>query len=356
MSIALAIISIGVLIILHELGHFFLAKKFGVKVEEFGIGMPPRVLGKKWGETLYSLNALPIGGFVRMEGEEKRSDTPSSFSVKPLWQRFFIVAGGVLVFWIIAAFIFAVLGTTVGIPMAVDDEKVEGITNPQVQIIGIAADSPAEAAGIKLGDKILEMNQQTVSTVKEVQDFTLMHKGEEILLTLQRGEEVINAKLAARSDPPSGQGAMGVALARTALIKYPWYEGPFRGVELTGRMTFTIVRTLGGLVADLVAGKGLPPGVQLSGPVGVVNLLGNSASLGIPSFFSFVAILSIYLAIFNTLPIPALDGGRMFFILLEGLRRKPLSEKLEQRLIMISFAVLIPLILWVTVNDITRIF
>ena len=353
MTIAIAILSIGVLVILHELGHFLMAKKFNVKVEEFGIGLPPRLFGKKYGETIYSINALPIGGFVRMEGEEKRSDGPRSFNQKPLWQRFLIVAAGVIVFWVISVLIFTFLGATIGIPTAISDNQ-ENVVDPRVQIIGVAKDSPASKAQLQVGDTILEIGKYDVSKVIEIQEFVEQYAGKETLLKIQRGEDILNVSLVPREDPPSVQGAIGIALTRSGLVKYAWYEAPVQATVRTWHITGAIFEMFGTLISGAVKGEGLPAGTQLSGPVGVIDLLKNSFALGIPSFLSFVAVISIYLAIFNTIPIPALDGGRMFFIVLEGIRRKPLSEKLEQRLILISFLVFIPLILWVTVQDITR--
>lgn len=355
MTIAIAIVTIGVLVILHELGHFFAAKKFNVKVEEFGIGLPPRLFGKKYGETIYSVNALPIGGFVRMEGEEKRSEDPRSFNKKPIWQRFIIVAGGVFVFWVIAVALFTFLGATIGIPTAIDDEQ-ENVVDPNVRIIGVSKGSPAQEAQLQVGDTILGIEEHDVTKVREVQEFTQQYVGQEAVLRIQRGEEILNITLVPREEPPAGEGAIGIALTRAGLVKYPWYEAPVQAVTRTWNITLSIFDMFGVLISGAVEGEGLPAGTQISGPIGVIDLLKNSFALGLPSFLSFVAVISVYLAIFNTLPIPALDGGRMFFIILEGMRRKPLSEKLEQRLILISFLVLIPLILWVSVQDIERLF
>lgn len=361
MTIAIAIFTIGVLVILHELGHFFAAKKFGVKIEEFGIGLPPRLFGKKYGETTYSMNTLPIGGFVRMEGEESRSDSPRSFSKKPLWQRFCIVAAGVFIFWIIAVFIFTGLGATYGIPTAIDDSQ-ENVVNPHVRIIGIAKDSPAEKAGLQAGDTIFLIGESVmtgneVTKVNEVQKATEELKGKEISLLVKRGNELLQEKrIVPRETPPAGEGPIGIALTRAGLVQYPWFEAPWQGVLRTWHITSSIFEMFGLLISRIAGGESLPSGTQISGPVGVIDLLKNSLALGIPSFLSFVAVISVYLAVFNTIPIPALDGGRMFFILLEAVRRKPLPEKLEQRLILISFIVLIPLILWVTVGDIKRLF
>jgi regulator of sigma E protease len=355
MTYIIAILTIGILVMLHEMGHFFAAKKFNVKIEEFGMGLPPRIFGKKKGETIYSINALPIGGFVRMEGEETRSEDPRSFNKKPIWQRFTIVAAGVVVFWLIAVLIYTVLGATSGIPTAISDDETD-LINPQVAIIGIAKDSPAFHANLRAGDVLVEFADESIIRVDQVHLLTTSYADKEVTAKIQRGEEVLQVALTPRKDPPSGEGAIGIALARTGLIKYPWYEAPFQGVVRTWNVTKSVFEMFGVLGSSIFGGEGLPEGAQLSGPVGVIDLLKNSFALGIPSFLSFVAIISVYLAIFNTIPIPALDGGRMFFILLEGVRRRPLPEKLEQRLILISFLVLIPLILWVTVNDLRRLF
>ncbi|MEK7542476.1 MAG: M50 family metallopeptidase [Patescibacteria group bacterium] len=353
MTIFIAILTIGILVIFHELGHFFAAKKFGVKVEEFGIGLPPRVVGKKYGETIYSVNALLIGGFVRMEGEEKRSESPRSFNKKPLWQRFFIVAAGVMVFWVIAIIIFAFLGATLGIPTAIDDNE-ENVANAHIRVIGVADGSPAAKAGLQLGDAITHFAGQAVSKVQELQDLSKIYAGQEIVLQIQRDQEVKEVSLTPREVPPAGEGPIGIGLTRAGLVKYAWYEAPWQAVLRTWHITSSIFSIFGLLFSQLIDGQGLPAGTQFSGPVGVIDLLKNSLSLGVPSFLSFVAVISVYLAIFNTFPIPALDGGRMFFLLLEGVRGKPLTEKLEQRLILISFLILIPFILWVTANDIRR--
>ncbi|OHA63558.1 MAG: hypothetical protein A2842_01930 [Candidatus Wildermuthbacteria bacterium RIFCSPHIGHO2_01_FULL_48_25] len=347
LTLLVAIFSILVLVALHELGHFFFAKKFGVRVEEFGIGLPPRFLGKRIGETLYSLNILPFGAFVRLTGEEQRSEDPRSFSSRSLFQRMLIVAGGVVAFWLIAAVVFTVLGATSGIPMAVADEA--DAVNPQVQVLGVASQSPAQEAGIKPGDVILGMTK-----VSEVQEASRSSQGKELSLDIQRGKEVMNVTLVPRENPPAGQGPLGVSLTRIAQVQYPWYRAPLEGVIITGRMTMQIVQELVGFLQSLVAGKGLPEGVQLTGPIGIVALLNNALNFGLPHFFSFLAVLAVYLAIFNVLPIPAVDGGRLLFLGLEFLRKKPLEEALEKRIIMVSFGVLLVLFLWITIKDITN--
>jgi len=360
MTLIIVLASFLALIILHELGHYLFAKKYGVKVEEFGIGLPPRLIGKKVGETIYSLNLLPLGAFVRLEGEEQVTPGPRSFSAKPIWQRMVIVAAGVVAFWLVAVAIFTGLGMTSGIPTGIGDEEVQGVVNPKVQILGVAKDSPAKIAGIELGDSILLMEQKDSGIViepkrvKEVQSFIDSVKGQEIILTLERGEETREVALVPRVNPPLGQGAMGVALVRTAFVKYAWYEAPFRAIERTFVLTYEIVRNLGGLLFNLVSGRGVPAGVEIMGPVGIVHLLTNSFSLGIAHFLSFFAVLAVYLAIFNALPIPVVDGGKLLFLGIEAIRKKPVSELWEKRVSAVVFALLITLMIWVTIKDIAR--
>jgi len=362
MTLIIVLISFLALIILHELGHYLFAKKYGVKVEEFGIGLPPRLFGKKIGETIYSINLLPLGAFVRLEGEEQAVGGPRSFSAKPIWQRMVIVAAGVVAFWLVAVLIFTGLGATSGIPTGIGDEEAQGITNPKVQILGVAKDSPAQLAGIELGDSILKMEELNSGVfieptkVREVQSFIDSIEGEEIVLTFQRGVKVEQVTLTPRIEPPDGEGAMGVALVRTAFVKYAWWEAPFQAVLRTGRLTFEIVKSLAGLALNLVSGRGVPTGVEFMGPVGIVHLLTNSLSLGIAHFLSFFAVLAVYLAIFNALPIPVVDGGKLLFLTIEAIRKKPVSEVWERRVGAVVFALLITLMIWVTIKDVIRIF
>ena len=356
LSIFIAIVSILGLIVLHELGHFLFAKKFNVKVEEFGVGIPPRIAGKKIGETIYSLNLLPIGAFVRLLGEEKQVDDPRSFSKKSLFQKVVIVGAGVVAFWLFSIVTFMILGVSSGIPMAVEDETTQRISNPHVQIVGIASYSPAKEAGLKLGDRILRIVSLEVDKVREVQGVTETWKGKEATFTIQRGKEILEVKLVPRANPPEGEGPIGVALSRQAFVRSAWHVAPFQGVIITARVTWGIIQELGGVLARVLGGKGLPTGVDVTGPVGIVQILSGSLGLGLPSYLSFLATLSIYLALFNILPIPAVDGGRLFFLGLEFLRKKPLSEKFEGRVTAVSFGLLIFLLLFVTFRDLAKLF
>jgi len=357
LTILIAFFSLIGLIVLHEFGHFILAKKFGVKVEEFGIGLPPRIFGKKIGETLYSLNLLPFGAFVKLYGEEGKMEDQRSFSQKPIWQRALIVLGGVLTFWLISAILLSIV-MGLGAPTVISDEENEILIAPKVQIAAIASNSPAEKAGIKPGDTIKQLtinNQQlTINKVKELQELIEKYKGQEITLTIERGKEVFEVSLIPRVSPPEGEGAMGVALVRTAIKSYPWYQAPWQGILATGNLTVAVIQGWIKALGNIF--RGLPTGAQLMGPVGIFSLFTQVSQLGIVYFLQFIAIISIYIALFNILPIPVVDGGKLLFLGIEKLRGKALNQKIEQNINAIFFTLLIALLIWVTIKDIARLF
>lgn len=361
LAVIIVFSSLITLIILHELGHFLVAKKFGVKVEEFGVFLPPRLWGKKIGETIYSINLIPFGAFVRVQGEEGEASINDirSFGAKPIWQRALIVAAGVIAFWLVAAVLLSLV-MVLGTQVAVSDEA--DALDARVQIVAVAPDSPAKEAGLKIGDTIREFSisnppldkQFSIDKVKELQEFTEQYKGEKIVLTVERGKEFFETSLIPRLDPPEGEGAMGVALVRTAKKSYSFLEAPFRGIEATFRITYNIIASLAGLLGNLILGKGLPQGAEVMGPVGIGALLVDFAQLGIAQYLHFIAVISIYLAIFNILPIPALDGGKLIFLGIEKIKGRPVSPKIEQRVTAFFFTALLLLIVLVTVRDIVK--
>lgn len=346
-TIIIAFISLIGLLVLHEFGHFILAKRFGVKVEEFGIGYPPRLFGKKIGETIYSINLLPFGAFIRVPGEIERVDDHRAFSSQPIGKRALIMLGGVVSFWLMAAVIFSVV-FTMGAPLAVGDEDSSAVS-PSVQIAAISSGSPAQTAGIKPGDTIKGFNK-----VREVQEFTEINKGQKIVLTIQRGRDVFDVTLVPRLSPPSGQGPLGVALVRMAIKSYAWWQSPWQGILQTWQMTFAIIGGYSQALQNIF--QGVPAGIQLTGPVGIFQLLTQASQLGISYFLNFIGLIVIYLAIFNILPIPATDGGKLLFLTIEAVRKKPVSPKIEQNITTAFFLAMIGLMVWVTIKDITRIF
>lgn len=330
------------------------AKKFGVKVEEFGLGYPPKLFGKKIGETIYSVNLLPFGAFVRIS-EEDRSQ-PSSFSAKPLWQRALIIFNGAASFWLVAAILFSIV-FMVGAPTVIDDSET-GVPDTKVQISMVYDESPAESSGLKAGDIIKKLKSDTleveINKVAAVQEFIDNNLGKEITLTIKRGDKVFEVKTVPRVSPPPGQGALGIGLARTGLKSYPLYLSLFQGIKSTFEMTLLVIKTYALSLAKLF--KGAPTGLQLMGPVGIVGLLSQGASMGISYFLQMIGFLSINVAIINLLPIPVFDGGKLMFLGLEGLRKKPVPQKLEERITFVFFSLLIILMVFVSIKDIRNLF
>ncbi len=357
-TVLIAIFSLIALIFFHELGHFLLAKKFGVKVEEFGFGYPPRIWGKKIGETIYSINLIPFGGFVKIYGQEKRIEEPRSFTVKPYWQKALIIAGGVMSFWIIAVILLSIV-MSLGSPTVIDDSA-QGIKDSKVQILGVESDSPAQKANLETGDIIrgaeFRGEDLAVDKVGQIQEFVKKYKGEEITLKIQRGGNMLELSLTPRVSPPEGEGAMGIALVRTGLESYPWYESIWRGVLATGSLTWGIIRSWGMLFSSLFQGEGVPAGMEVTGVVGIFQLFSRVGGLGTSYFLNFVAVLTVHLAIINILPIPALDGGWLLFLTIEKIRRRPLNAKIIEKISGVFFILLILLMIFITVRDIIRIF
>lgn len=353
--IIIAFLSLLSLVVIHELGHFLLAKKFGIKVEEFGIGYPPKIFGKKIGETVYSLNLLPFGAFVRIYGHEERINDPKSFSAKPIWQRALVILGGVISFWLVAFALLSIV-MAIGAPIGISDNETAGLKDIKVQIIAVANNSPAQRAGLKIGDTILKAGEEEITKVLSLQEFIKNNKGNEILLSVKRGQEVFDVKVVPRIDPPLNEGALGVGLARTGIKSYPWHIAPLKGAEATWNLTIMILDGWKTIFSSLFSGKGVPQGVEMGGIVMIFDLSLQAANMGLAYFLNFIAVISISIAILNALPIPALDGGWFVLLMVEAVRKKPLDEKIEKSISAFFFLLLILLMVIVTIKDIIRIF
>lgn len=353
-TILIAFFSLIGLMVLHEFGHFVFAKKFGVDVEEFGIGYPPRIFGKKFGKTIYSLNLVPFGAFVKIKGEIGGVEDYKAFFGKPIWQRIFIVLGGVISFWAAAFVLLTILAGFWGLPIEVSDQDSHNLTNPKIQITAVASDSPAAEAGLKVGDTVLEFNK-----IGELQDFTKANQGKETSITIKRGKETMEKKIIPRISPPEDEGPLGVALARIALRHYSWREAPVRGAVLTGQLTYNILHgwVLG--LKNILGLEKLPEGakMELMGPIGIFSLLREYFELGVNYFLFLISLISVALALGNLLPIPALDGGKLVFLAIEFIRGKAINYKIEQKITAGFFIALIILMIFVTIKfDIPRIF
>lgn len=359
LTIIVFILILGVLIFAHELGHFISAKKAGVRVEEFGFGFPPRIFAFKKGETTYSVNAIPIGGFVKIFGEDghKKSRSKFAFYNKPIWQRALILVMGVLMNMVVAAILLSIVHM-LGIPSLVEQEQEANYKNVQIQVVETAKNSPAEQAGIKIGDSIISLlfgsEKAEIKEIEDVQKFVAFHSGQEITMEIKRGNEIVSKTLTPRTNPPKEEGALGIVMSKTGLISYPWYTAIVKGFASTGKMFIIMIEMFWQLIKTLIL-KGTMIG-EIAGPVGIVVLTSQMVKLGLIYILQFTAILSVNLALINILPFPALDGGRLLFLLIEKIKGKPIKFKTEQLANAVGFAILIGLMLVVTLRDVIKLF
>ena len=348
------IVILMVLVLSHEAGHFFAARRAGVRVEEFGFGIPPRIGGIKKGETLYSFNLLPFGGFVKLHGEEGQDETnPESFGGKPWYARAAILLAGVGANMLVA-FAALCIVSAVGIPVSVSERDALGTTNAKITLVEIVPDSPAEHAGMRAGDSVVSISGVAPTTISETQNTISRYVGTPVELIIERGGTQIPLTVTPRKNPPEGEGSLGIALSWVYTKKAVWYQAPIEGARLTFDITSG---TISGFATILKSAIGIGESkIQVAGPVGIFSLTGQAKTSGIPALLMFLAILSINLAIINVLPFPGLDGGRLLFVLLETARGKKISSKTSSIVHGTGLAILLFLMLLVTYKDIARIF
>ena len=353
MSIVFVIIFISVLILAHEWGHFYAARRLGVKVEEFGFGFPPRLFSRVRNGVRYSFNALPFGGFVKIFGEHGEGvGNAESFVSRPARHRFAILAAGVFMNFFLAWVLFSV-ASVIGVPVAAGEDA--GVV--PVSVLGVMPDSPAEQAGVKIGDQIIEARGQDVSLriedEEDVRTFADAYRGEEVQLVVRRLGEVREIAITPRPASPEGEGPLGIILGRLMIERAPWYRVPVAGLKSLAFSTAAIVMGLFDLIKTLASEWRAPAGV--SGPIGIIRFAGDSQALGIAYFLQFVGVLSVNLAVLNFLPIPALDGGRIFFLLLEKIKGAPVSQRTEQAAHTAGFIILVLLMLLITYKDLVHV-
>jgi regulator of sigma E protease len=368
MSILLFFLVLFALILVHELGHFLVAKRYGIRVDEFGIGFPPKAIGKKYGETEYTLNWLPIGGFVRIFGEDPTDealrdgpDKNRAFVWKPKWVQALVLVAGVTMNALFAWFLFAIVYMA-GMPTAIDPEQITEVRDPQLLVTAVMPESPAADAGLQAGDRIVSIEAPGATLTEpllpdDVSAFISSRGGEELTFIYRRGGEETTAVVVPRQnvveDDPT-RPAAGFGMVLSGITTLPPHEAIFqagiRTAEMLWVITVEIFKFFGNAItfnADLS---------QVAGPVGIVGLVGDASELGLVYLLLFTATISLHLVVINLLPIPALDGGRLLFVFIEAIKGSPIKPAVAILANRIGFALLILLMIAVTFNDVLRIF
>lgn len=354
---------LSILIFVHEAGHFIAAKRAGVLVQEFGFGYPPRLFGIKFGETLYSINALPFGGFVRLFGEDdglasspsaktKVSPKRAFYAQSPL-KKALVVSAGVLMNFLLAVAAFSIAYSISGIPIETD----------QVAVIEVASQSPAQSSGFQSDDQVtaIGLPDQDLVPIISTADFLAFvdqHLGEPVVIQVLRDQTSLTLTAVPRSEPPPGQGPLGVTISSVEIKFFPWWQMPFRGVVEGFKEALAwgklVIQMLGITLANLVTRGQISEGI--AGPIEIYRLTGQVIQFGMVAILRFLGILSVNLAVVNILPLPALDGGRLVFVAIEALRGKRPHPSLERTINTIGMTLLIILLLLITMNDLIRIF
>jgi regulator of sigma E protease len=342
MTLIAFVLVFSLLVFVHEFGHFAVAKLTGIRVEEFGFGYPPRLLTiARHGDTEYTLNAIPFGGFVRMLGEEDPSH-PESFAAKSKLVRAADLLAGSLMNIVLAFVLFIGLGL-VGFD----------IPAGSVAVVGVAPGSPAARADLQEGDAILSIDGLTVRNTYDLVQYTNERLGEEVTLSIKRGDETMPVHLTPRREPPVDEGPMGVMIQTVDIVgtdklRYSLWEA----IPMAGRMIGNVIVAIFAGVAGMIQGVVAP---DIAGPIGIAAATGEIAKSGLIALMQFTAFLSIQLAILNLLPFPGLDGGRLAFIALEALRGgKRVTPEKEGLIHLIGLVILVSLMLIVSYQDIAR--
>lgn len=320
-------------VMLHEFGHFSIAKLSGIKVNEFSIGMGPKIYQKQKGETFYSLRALPVGGYVAMEGEEENSHDPRAFNNVSIVKRMAVVLAGAFMNFVLAFIAFTIIFSIAGYGSS--------------EIEKVISNSPADKAGIQSGDLIIKINENKVKDIYDINSIISKNQKEEMDFQINREGNILNVKIKPEYSVQNQMYLIGI----TSKLDYSILKSISLGANRTLEMSKLILKSIKMMFSGSFKME------YLSGPVGVVQLIGSESSKGFLNFLQILGLISVNLGVFNLLPIPALDGGKFLFLLIEALRGKPIDEKIEQGLSLIGISLLFSLMIYVTIfNDIGRLF
>lgn len=355
-AVVVFILIFSLLVLAHEWGHYYSAKRVGIKVEEFGLGLPPRMAGIKRGETIYSINWIPFGGFVKYTEGDESSTNKRAFINKSIWQRALVVVAGVLMNFFVA-FVVLMIGFWASMPPLVTapEQYVEDPTkiNSKVIVLEIEEASPAEMAQLQLGDYIIGSGDVRFNSVDDFKVFLENKANQAVSFTVERsGEEVVLSITPKLND--EGNVVVGVWIDRAIeKVNYIWWKVPWLALQETVRLTGIIAVAIANFVFRLFTTASIP--AELAGPVGIAKITADLLHLGWLKILQFMVFLSLNLAIINLVPFPALDGGRLLFIIIEALRGgRKLPQRIEGAIHSVGFMLLLLLLLVVTFRDIFK--
>jgi regulator of sigma E protease len=369
MSVIIFIIILAILILVHEFGHFIVAKKSGIAVDEFGLGFPPKLFSKKWRGTLYTLNAIPFGGFVKIFGEDPHvtaipdNKKSESFYYKPKYIQALVLVAGVVFNIVFAALLFSI-GFMIGMPATPDTSRFGTLQNPQLVVTAVLPGSPAEKSGLIAGDELLfvDADQSGVQesngeklTAQKVFDVVTASQGELISVLYKRGDTAPQTAFIRPTDGiVPGHKAVGISMDTVGILKLPIHLAILQGIISTGQLTWATVTGLGHFLWSVVTLQANLS--QVSGPVGIAGTVKEAASLGFVYILSVTALISLNLAVINLIPFPALDGGRLLFVAIEAVTRKKIPNKVALWVNATGFILLLGLMAVVTLSDIYKLF
>lgn len=362
MSIVLFIIILAVLVFVHELGHFLIAKKTGVRVDEFSVGFPPRLFSFRKGETLYSLNAIPFGGYVKIFGEDPNEESMSgpdatrSLTKKPKYIQVAVLIGGIL-FNILFAWLLISVSLMSGYKMPVESANYP-VINSKITILSVLENSPAKKSGLVAGDEIVSMKEgglpfSSPQEVADVQKFISESKTN-IQISYNRNGQTRTAYIEPALGVAGDNRAIGISMSKVGEVHLPFFTAFWEGAKLTYDVVVQTFFSLIDFFGKVFTGKADIS--QVSGPVGIAGLVGDASHFGFIYLLGFTAFISINLAVINFMPFPALDGGRIFFLIIEAIIRRPISPKILNFVNALGFIFLIGLMLFVTYHDIVKLF
>lgn len=378
LSIIIGLLILVFLIVVHELGHAIAARRNGVVVEEFGIGFPPRAWSRKLKNgILFSLNWLPLGGFVKLQGENDAASKKGDYGAASFWVKTKILLAGVMINFLVAVVIFTGFAIA-GLPKftgVIDNQfTVAGDTKEvkqPVQVVQVVPGSPADKGGLKTGDELLRINGQPVGDPSRVKHFSEQSKGKTVKIIYHRGNTEGIALVTLRAENKDGNGYLGIGTSQRVVRQSTW-SAPIVGVTITYQLAEATLKSLGQTIGDLATGlvdktnsdkqvreqgdqKINHVSQNVAGPIGILGVIFPSArEAGIGSLLFLTGLISLTLAVMNALPIPALDGGRWFLMALFRVMRRPLVRELEEKINSIGFLVLVALIILVSFADVGK--